>query len=218
MTTLDACPGTRRTRLLRFTLERGGWLVSFVLAVALVASLAGAVRGGPLDPTGPPGSTMKPLEELPPAWHDALSASGTDSCNTQRFTCVMGGNAVFDRETGLVWQRTLANGPQTWTLAVSACAQGLLGNRWGWRLPTAPELMSLIDTSQSSPALPVGHPFNPSTVVAASFWTSTRDFSHPPDPYAYFVNLGTGAPGSARTDFNPVHQVWCVRGIDPGAS
>ena len=39
------------------TLNRAGWVLAGVLALLLVAALAGVVRGGPLDPPGSPGPT-----------------------------------------------------------------------------------------------------------------------------------------------------------------
>jgi parallel beta-helix repeat protein len=42
------------------------WALVGALSLLLVASLAGVVQGGPLDPPGPIGSTMKTLEEVEP--------------------------------------------------------------------------------------------------------------------------------------------------------
>ena len=198
---------------------RAGPLVCATLALALVAMIASTASGGPLEPGGPPASTSKPLTELPPAWHQSLSASGADPCNTERFTCVMGGTAVFDAETGLVWERTpnTSAGAVTWAGAVGICAQRVGGNRFGWRLPTASELLSLIDATQESPALPAGSPFDLTTIPTASFWTSTKDLSSLTIPRAWYVNLELGEPSSTRTDFGIHFRHWCVRASDPGS-
>ena len=39
--------------------NKAAWALVVALSLLLIASLAGVVRGGPLDPTGPPGSTGK---------------------------------------------------------------------------------------------------------------------------------------------------------------
>jgi hypothetical protein len=73
-------------------------------------------------------------------WDQALSAA-------QRFVILPAFNsdAVLDKETGLVWEKS----PQT-TAVSSAnvrliCANKAVGGRKGWRLPSLPELASLVD-------------------------------------------------------------------------
>lgn len=55
----------------RNLLDRAAWAVAGALAVAVIASYAGVVRGGPLDPPLPPGSTSPLVEPRTP-----ISASG----------------------------------------------------------------------------------------------------------------------------------------------
>jgi parallel beta-helix repeat protein len=47
-------------------LDRAAWAVAGALAVALIASYAGVVRGGSLDPGGPPSSTLPQVEPRMP--------------------------------------------------------------------------------------------------------------------------------------------------------
>ncbi|HKA41023.1 MAG TPA: DUF1566 domain-containing protein [Burkholderiales bacterium] len=54
--------------------------------------------------------------------------------------------AVLDRETGLVWQRSPV-GHGRWNVASSQCLLAKTGGRVGWRLPTVNELASLLDPS-----------------------------------------------------------------------
>src|SRR3984893_6524811 len=77
----------------------------------------------------------------------------------QRFICVTDWNneAVLDKETGLVWQRSplVHNGAGVnFVDAVRACYNADTGARMGWRLPTPEELTSLIDPTQSESAPP----------------------------------------------------------------
>jgi len=67
--------------------------------------------------------------------------------------------AVLDRETGLVWEQSPDTDTRNWFNALVHCYQREVGGRKGWRLSTIEELASLVDTSNSSPALPTGHPF-----------------------------------------------------------
>ena len=67
--------------------------------------------------------------------------------------------AVRDNETGLVWERTPDEMVRPWSQAISICAERPVGGRFGWRLPSVHELMTLLDPTTGNPALPAGHPF-----------------------------------------------------------
>jgi hypothetical protein len=146
-----------------------------------------------------------------PSWDQEIPAG-------QRFIVLSNWNnaAVLDRETGLVWQRTpgfpgtLTADP--WINAAFVCHK--LGNapftsginRLGWRLPSVEELASLIDMTQSNPALPAGHPFQ--GVQSDDYWTATSEEGAP--ERAYIVGLNNGF--MALTDKTAVVNFWCVRG------
>ena len=87
-----------------------------------------------------------------------------------RFVLVLDDEAVLDRETGLVWQRDTDDTGYNWDSAQNICYQIEIGGRMGWRLPTIDELATLIDRTQSNPALPEGHLF---TNVKGFYWSST---------------------------------------------
>ena len=98
-----------------------------------------------------------------------------DGCNSSRFECVMGGEAVQDKKTGLTWARNanIAAGPKPWQEALEFCQNLVIGNRKGWRLPTKEEWSSLLDLSRSGPCLPDGHPFENVKASISRYWSST---------------------------------------------
>jgi hypothetical protein len=105
-----------------------------------------------------------------PSWDQTLPSS-------TRFIVLsnFNGEAVLDRETGLVWERSPVSALGIgWFDAVSACESLIVVNRLGWRLPSVQELASLVDPTQSNPALPPGNPFaGIASVFGSVFWTTT---------------------------------------------
>jgi hypothetical protein len=64
---------------------------------------------------------------------------------------VLTADTVSDTKTGLVWQRA-ASSQMVWNLAGSYCQQLTLGGT-GWRLPSAKELLTLVDPTRYDPAI-----------------------------------------------------------------
>ncbi len=196
--------------------ERIAWALAAALGLLVLASLTGVVSGGPLDPPGPPGSTMRPISDLPPAWSDALdSTDGAPGpnppagCNSSRVKCVLGDEAVLDRETGLVWQRdpfSYWGGKATWTVAWTVCQVGFIGSpeRSGWRLPSIEELRSLYTGPAVPPNLSTGNPFV-GIQTDDMYWTSTSVDASTVRVMDFIGN--SGQDNRAVTD-----HVWCVRG------
>lgn len=116
--------------------------------------------------------------------------------------------AVLDKETQLVWERSAAvETPTTWVQAQSHCYTRVVGGRMGWRTPTLEELTSLIDPAAPEPGakLPPGHPFN---VGTTNYWSSTTTADDA--DVAWFVRL---AIGEALTALKVApFRAWCVRG------
>jgi hypothetical protein len=136
------------------------------------------------------------------AWGVSLPAA-------DRFQLVMGGVAVLDRETGLVWERTPYPLFVAWGGGVGGCLASITGGRHGWRLPALEELASLLDPTTTSPALPPGHPFG--VIATAKFWSTTAYGFDP--TLMYYVDLGTGfLPQSAKAGGISDIGRWCVRG------
>jgi hypothetical protein len=146
--------------------------------------------------------TSLTLRFTPPAWSYQVPAAA------DRFQVVLGGTAVLDRETGLVWQRIPATGlALNWADALDYCVGSFTGGR-GWRLPTVQELSSLA-------LLPADHPFAPAA-RGVLFWTSTtrasdatKAFAIRPDPVAFSLL------SVLKSDATSSHG-WCVRA--PGHS
>ncbi len=141
----------------------------------------------------------KPKPTIPPAWSQKLPAS-------QRFQLVLDGQAVLDKETGLVWERSPSTTTMSWTSAIIHCYTKEVGGRKGWRLPTVEELASLVDTTQSNPALPAGHLFL--NVQSSFYWSATTVADAASD--AWGVDFGGGLVFTGGKSANV--YVWCVRG------
>jgi hypothetical protein len=62
----------------------------------------------------------------------------------------MGSNAVLDRETGLVWERSPSTAAGNWRAANGACHILTTGARLGWRLPAFQELASTLDPTAAA--------------------------------------------------------------------
>ena len=126
-----------------------------------------------------------------------------DSCTPEE----EGDDLILDQQTGFIWARNanLAGKMLTWEDAIIYCQNLALSNRKGWRLPTKGELSSLVDPSQSAPALPRRHPF---INVKDIYWTSTTQEAS--SDYAWYVRFGGGVMGA----FSKISKfyVWPVLG------
>jgi Protein of unknown function (DUF1566) len=163
---------------------------------AVILFMASTALLWPADPAG-----AVPLE----SWDDKIPNA------RERFKVLseFDDQAVLDRETGLVWERTL-RGSFPWGPARVNCTASTVGNRQGWRLPSVHELSSLVDPSQGglgNVALPPGHPFI--SIPPAFFWSATFDVEHPGSVWI----VSFAAPGaSMTTELHNGLPTWCVRG------
>ena len=126
-----------------------------------------------------------------------------------------GDGTVTDRLTGLVWlQNANCFVMSSWDQALLDCsglASGACGLTDGsvpgdWRLSNVDELLSLIDRSQTTPALPSGNPFT--DVQTSTYWSSTTSAGD--TDFAWFVFFDDGF-----SDYNAKaaeHHLWPVRG------
>jgi hypothetical protein len=183
----------------RFFIVKMGALMLGGLLVAGCGS-ADAPAGAQGVPTDLPGIIQIRDKALPAA---------------QRFVILPDFNseAVLDKETGLVWERSPQTTSTRWSVARRTCIEKNVGGQKGWRLPFLEELASLVDTSIAPPglALPPGHPFL--TVQSTVYWSATRVDENPRGSWAVHFGLGGGS-----TFINWAHSVqsWCVHdGINP---
>jgi len=147
-----------------------------------------------------------------PSWDQKLQCDTTATC--PRFVVLSNwtNQAVLDRETGVVFEAAPAANSMTWRSALSYCANKTVGNKKGWRLPTAQELANLYDPSGNPQfALPAGHPFTVGAFINL-FWTATEG-ADTIEPTAYIVSFTVGGNDGAF----PQPQAgsiwaWCVRG------
>ncbi len=140
------------------------------------------------------------------------------SLPSSRFTD-NGNGTVTDTLTGLMWTQDAGSpGPtvcttgtsKTWQDALSHVACLNTNNYLGyndWRLPNRKELRSLSDFSQSSPALPPGHPFIIVVPTEVSFWSSTT-YARLTDQ-AWYVSMWRGDVFSGHKSGS--HHIWPVR-------
>ena len=126
----------------------------------------------------------------------------------QRFKVLseFGGAAVLDRETGLVWEQSPDTTTHNWPEARNTCINKPVGNRKGWRLPSTPELASLIDPTVATAGLffPAGHPF--SNIQPAGYWSETTSVI---SSLAWTVDFSNGVVDTSNSG---ALYFWCVRG------
>ncbi len=180
-------------------------ILSLMVTMSLGIGATGVqAQSGSLEP---PGSAVNGSGEpvattqTQPSWDQNLSAN-------ERFKLVLGGEAVLDKETGLVWEQSPSTTEGNWVKARFDCAKRTVGGRHGWRLPSMHELASLLDPTNpdGNPDLPIGHPF--SNVRAFNYWSGTTSVGDALQAWTVdFSLIGVTVLGKGvSTPF------WCVRG------
>jgi hypothetical protein len=143
----------------------------------------------------------------PPSWDTIKSGKS-------RFKVIFNGEAVWDKETGLVWEQSPDGTERTWNDAHNHCINRILSGRLGQRLPTVQELASLVDLNNpdGNPDLPPGHPFD--NVQSSIYSSATTDASDASE--AWLVHFGLALVATDDKAFK--FLVWCVRAgqaVDP---
>lgn len=202
---------------MRLPWNRVNTVLLVLVLLVLVTALAKGAFGGPLDPPAPPSSTMKSLDLIPGSWMRVLDSTNGDvqGCSSSRFACVLGGGAVLDLETGLVWQRDGATTVASWDQAVFECYGHSIGGKWGWRLPTFAELLSL--GTGVGPDIVSGSPFtNIARYLGGSltdyYWSASAQPLAPASAMVVFWNAGSGTAAKSTGLPGYTGRVLCVRG------
>ena len=181
--------------------------------IVYVCSLAAAIATIPAAPVLAQTTAVGPYYAVP-SWDQTIACGASANC--PRFVVLSNFNndAVLDRETGLVWQRSPSDTKVQGAFTQDTCSFLTIGDREGWRVPTLPELKSLVLPSKTEPALPDGHPFTNVhfTINFPSFdvyWTSTQDtvLTDRVDVVGFHDHNEGGR--LSTTDFA---FLWCVRG------
>jgi len=119
-----------------------------------------------------------------------------------------GDGTVTDNLTGLMWtQNANLDSIKPWPDALSYVNTLNLAGYEDWRLPNRKEFISLMDYSQSNPALPAGHPFL-HVQTSTYYWSSTTTALN--TDFAWLSRLGAGSLG--YTNKTSTYYVWAVRG------
>jgi len=186
----------------------GALLVSGVLFIAGLGSPGAQAAGNPLN------EILDKLNQILTAINGIQQSNSTLRWDqslpaAQRFVILPAFNneAVLDKNTGLVWERSPQASPTVWSNAVGACIRKTVGGLKGWRLPSGPELASLVDPSvPPGLTLPPGHPF---LNVQSFYWSASTVAADP--MLAWYVRFGNG---SVENDFKTFlgGNFWCVRG------
>ena len=165
-----------------------------VLALGLLAG--GALTAHPAQAV----DAVGPYYALP-SWDQKIGAA-------TRFVVLTDWNsqAVLDKETGLVWEKTPSITGKSWVDARHHCTNDTAtGTRKGWRLPSISELASVID-----PSLPA--PFVPASIFtgvqSANYWSAATIAGSP--TLAWSVYFGSG--DVFRNVKTGTGLAWCVRG------
>lgn len=161
------------------------WLLKSCLAVILALSANASAIAEPLS-----------------SWDKRIYSIG------KRFTLLPELEGVLDNETQLVWEQKPSQFIlTTWEGAHISCLRTAHGDRYGWRLPTLSEFLTLFEPS--GPMIVQGHPFvDPPQGV----WTSTQTGLSPKN--AWFVHILEGR--TYEISKNSFGSAWCVRGKHPG--
>lgn len=209
-------------------------ILGISLGLVTMMFLAGPAQSGSLEPSGPPGPTMKSLQQIYEKVHrvDELLSRVLN----HRFF-IRGDGSVTDVTTGLIWDQYVGRFSFVgrWDSADYDCSElaansdsSILsahpltdGSTVGyWRLPTKDELLSVLDTNFTGPALSNAEGLSQwsegdaffDVTWSSKYWTSTLDAQDPPNADSVSLNDGSiqaqttdpddPAPGSALA--------WCV--------
>ena len=127
-----------------------------------------------------------------------------------RFVTSKDGKEVCDRTTGDIWERDLGRGEIDQVGAIEFCANLDKGHGKKYKLPSAQQLVSVLDYSQDNPALTPGVFSNPQS---AAYWSDT--LYSPDTSNGWAIELDNGDLKFLGSASNTAF-VWCVRAEKAG--
>lgn len=137
-----------------------------------------------------------------PADHNPCENGGTEVGT--RWIVSFSGRTVCDLDTNKTWEQHPLSAERNWDDSIAYCQN--LGLGGGWELPELDVLETLVDTNNSAPALPTGHPFD--NVQSDRYWSATTHVGAP--TFAWGVVFGNGFVFTLNKTLTSF--VWCVRG------
>jgi len=117
----------------------------------------------------------------------------------------VGSETVRDRGTGLIWQRTITQKPLSFEEAQTYCAAVELDGRGGFRAPSLPELLTLVD-ERAVDAPKIDREAFPDT-PAEAFWSSSYFGGIAGQSWQVYFDRGNGLYGLPSSLF----RVRCVK-------
>jgi hypothetical protein len=179
----------------------GTWLLAFV-ALGCDRS-SGSGRAGEC-------ARLAPAACVDPDWAEWRMPNSsvdvaTGAPNGQSYTA-HGDGTVTDDITGLMWQQTTPKATYAWNEAKTYCSTLTLGGFRDWRVPSAIELVSIVDYGVASPTPSIDIMAFPKT-PADIFWSSTPVAGASSE--AWYVNFSYGY--AVSTDVSEINHVRCVR-------
>jgi hypothetical protein len=192
------------------------------MSIALSLLLPCISFAGSLEPSGPLAPTMRTLDEIysTNSWSKKLPCDSQTNCPRFEVLADFNNEAVLDKETGLVWEKSPDS---NFRYGLQAAQNRCNGRCWystsvgrcGWRVPTVQELESLIDPTRFSlqgvSTLPSGNPFSNVQAYPGRYWSATVE-PFGGGPSAWSVSFSSGNPPTSVGAVTNEEYVWCVRG------
>ncbi len=114
------------------------------------------------------------------------------------------GRTVCDKANNKTWEQHPTSVKRNFDDSTAYCQS--LGA--GWEIPPLNIFESLVDTNNSDPALPTGHPFDNVQFQTTAYWSATPDPNDPNAVFALLFGNGIALEGADKANFG---LVWCAR-------
>jgi len=134
-----------------------------------------------------------------------------DPCDNPRYD--IWPDMVFDKDSGLLWERSPSAEPvASWDAANAYCSELVKGGLGDWALPSLDQFDTLTDPTRTNPALPENYPFKNLELTQGWYWTSTTDPGNSNN--AFYVDISDATEYSFdKTGW--LGLAWCMRVPEP---